>query len=269
MENFEDDDILGLLASDEKPFKPKVDEEPAAKPAYQNYNNNNNSSYNNGGGYKKYDGNKQFQNKPKKESLWDKKDIKPIKIDMGLMAKTKKTFGFSVHSSKEAVPEEIEEKLINISKVLFSKGYTFRYNGDKEDKTALKIVDLPNSKVDCFLPWKKYNEEFTGAILNYPIETAYGIGVNNHKIFMDLGPSIRAILSRDVHICLGKECTEPLDIMLMYNLDGTEVLSKTTDYKKLGNTNFYIRICSESNIPVYNFNKAESVTRLIEFLKAH
>lgn len=227
------DDILDLLDSNEKPFT------------------------------------EQKEKKPKKVNLWDNENITPIKIDVGLFAKIKKTFAFANFSNKEPIDSDLEDKLVNIAKVLFSKGYTYRYNGDKDDTAAIKMASLLNAKIDVYLPWKKFNEDIALPLMACPNEVGYGIGFKYHKTFMKLPPSIRAITSRDSNILLGVTGTEPVDILLVYNLDGSESITKTTDYKKMGNTVYPIRIAAEANIPVYNIKNEESINRLINFIKSH
>jgi hypothetical protein len=241
------DDIFDMLESDEKAFQ-----QPAAQTQQETKNTYTNNF-----------------NKPKKVSLWDSEDIKPVKISVSDMSRSKKTFGVFLHSVKEPLSPEMEERFINFAKALFTKGYTFRYNGDKSDQLALKIVALPNSKVDCYLPWKKYNEEFMNPVTMSPSEKAYGIAFNSHGRFMKLPPSVRAILSRDIHVMLGKDCNDPLNIALIYNLDGSETVDKKTDYKQQGNTTFVLRVTGESDIPVFNLKTDNSTQRLIEFIKAH
>lgn len=244
----DDEDLLGLMESDEKPKATSYE-----KPA-NTYNNNNN-------GYVKKDG-------EKKKSLWDRDDIKPVKPDLGSFKKNKKTFAITVHG-QEAVPLEQHESVIKIAKVLFSKGYTFRYNGDKNNPLGMAIVNLENSRTDIFLPWKNFNSDFNKPLKAYPTEVAYGIALNNHIKFKEFKPSIRAVFSSNVHVMLGAECTEPLDLLIAYNLDGSEVLTAKPDYKKLGNTTFFLKICNECNIPVYNIKKEDAVKRIVEFIKEH
>jgi hypothetical protein len=236
------DELYDMLESGDKPFQQQAPKQE----------------------YRKFD-----SNRPKKVSLWDKVDFTPIKINLDSLKRTKKTFSFFTNNSKEALPEDVQDKILKIARVLFGKGYTFRYNGDKQDALGLKIVEIPDSKVECYLPWKKFNEEFTNPVMSAPSEKGYGVAINNHSKFLVLPPAVRAILAREAHVILGTECTDPLDIAIMYNLDGSEVVDKTTDYKKQGNTTFPIKILNESDIPVFNFKSNTSIDRLIDFIKIH
>lgn len=258
----EDDLLMDLMDSDEKPNLEKVEEEKPKQ--YNNYNNNNNNgnrSYNNNNGGFKKDG-------EKKKSLWDREDIKPVKVDLSNFKKTKKTFSVATHG-QEAVPLEQYETIIKLAKVLFTKGYCFRYNGDKNNPLALAILNLENSKSEIFLPWKSFNDEFNKPVKAYPSEEAYGIALNNHIKFKEFKPATRAVFSSNIHVMLGAECKEPLDLLLVHNLDGSEVLAQKPDYKKLGNSAFFLKICNECNIPVYNIAKDDCVKRLAEFIKEH
>ncbi len=242
------DDIFEMLESGDKPFQQPTAQQQEQRPSYQNNN---------------------FSNRPKKVTLWDSTDIKPYKIELSELKRTKKTFGVFLHSTKDSIPKDMEERFVNFAKALFTKGYTFRYNGDKNDKISLAIIALPNSKVDCYLPWKKYNEEFVNPVTISPSEKAYGIAFNSHGKFMKLPSSVRAILSRDVHVVLGKDCNDPIDIALIYNLDGSEMVDRKTDYKQQGNTTFILKVTADSDIPVFNLKSDGSTQRLIEFIKTH
>lgn len=236
------EDVLDMLGLEDKPFQ-------VHKPAPQN------------NGYKDYN-----KDRPKKISLWDKTDFKAYKFDTAAFKPTK-TFAIFTHNAKEALPEDVQDNVIKIARVLFAKGFTFRYNGDKGDTLQIKIVDLPESKVDCYLPWKKFNEEFTNPKMVSPTETAYNAAFSNHTKFLDLSPAVRAILSRDVHVITGEACDEPLNLVLMYNKDGSEVIDKKSDFKMQGNTVFPMRICNELNIPLFNIKASVSFQRLVEYIK--
>ena len=236
------DDIYDMMETGEKPFQ---QQQQAPKPEWKKYDNN----------------------RPKKVSLWDKTDFTPQSIKLNELARTKKTFSLFTNNVKETIPADVQDKILKISRVLFTKGYTFRFNGDKQDLTVAKILEMPECKIESYLPWKKFNEELTNPLVVSPSEKSYSIAINNHTKFMAVPPAVRAILAREVHVILGTECNNPLDIAIIYNLDGSEVVTKGTDYKSQGNTTFPIKILNECDIPVFNFKSNTSVDRLIEHIK--
>ena len=260
------DDFLDIMDSDTAVSsydKPKQEEKPAyEKPAYNN----------NGGGYNKGNFN---SNAPKKENLWDKKEFTPLKIDVANFKRTKKTFSIATHGREEMSVEDID-KIVKIAKVLFTTGYTFRYSADKRDMVGSAVAKLENAKLDVYLPFKAFNKEMNNPLKFAPTITAYGIAANNHKLFnpnpsrpdMVLAPAGRAVFANKVHLMLGDNCLDPLDIMIIHSKAGDEVLTKQTDYKALGDTSFFMRICNESNIRLYNVSKDESIKKFSEYLRS-
>ena len=260
------DDILDIMGSDtavSEYEKPKQQEQ-----AKSNYNNNNN-------GYNNYNKGGYNSNKPKKENLWEKNTFNPIKIDVPNFKRTKKTFAIATHGREELSVVDID-KFVKIAKVLFTKGYTFRWTGDKKDLVGTAIIKLENAVVDVYLPWKKFNEDMNSPVKTSPTAYAYGVAANNHKLFnpnpskpeMQLAPAARAIFANRVHVMLGDNCLDPLDIILIHTASGDEVITRETNYKALGDTAFYIRICNESNIRLYNISKDESIKKFSEYLKS-
>jgi len=264
------DDILDLLESNEKPsfqnegnsaekpateWKPKSDWKPRGewKP---------NSNYS-GGTRKPF------------VSLWNKKDFTPKEIKISELTR-KKAF-MVVIANKTSLPDNINKLLVNMSLMLSKAGYTFRCNADKNDVVQLTILNKikeegdaakGDPKFEVYLPWAKFNEDIEKPTMTYPNEAGYSIAVNMHNTFYDQKESVRAIISRDVHMSLGTTGTEAVEFMVIYTECGSESIGQHPDYRKLGNATFYIKLAEKANIPVFNVKNPESIKRLSEFIKS-
>lgn len=230
-----EDELFDLLDSDDKPFK-EQEKEPASK--------------------------------PKKENLWEKTDFKPLKVDPSTFSKSGKSFTISYNTQAGELSSDVREKLTEVAKVLKTKGYRFRSCADGKDQLNKDIIGLEGIKVDTYLPWKKFNLDATNTIRFNPTEKAYSIAFNSHKVFMKLPPAVRAILSSQVHCLLGKECNDPVDLMITYTNCGSEAITKNMDYKTTGSVTFLLKVCGDSNIPVFNLKKDDFMTRFVEFIKS-
>ena len=238
-----EEDLLDLLGSDEKPFQTSESKTQERKP----YNGGN--------------------DKPKQENYWDKEDIAPVKIDANKFVKTDKTFSVATYTGTEKLPSDVKEKIVEIAKVLLTKGYKFRHYGAADDDLQNEIIDIEIGSKETYLPWKKFNANITRPILSLGTGKAYGIALNSHKVYMKLPPAVRAVLANQVHVMLGKDCTDPLDLLISYTKCGSEHISKNMDYKITGSLTFFLSVCGESNIPVFNLKNEDCIKRISEFLK--
>lgn len=228
------DDLLDLLESDDKPFAKEQETKPQER----------------------------YTEKKDKINLWEDIDIKPIKVDTTELHSVGKTFTFVAFGADDNTA--IAEKISEISKVLLNKGFIFRYNGDN-NKVYNKILDIDLSKVEMYIPWKKFNTD-VNAKMSKPEAVAYHHAAEYHKGFKKLPNSVRAILARDVHVLLGESCKNPVRFLLCYSPDGAETI-KTLKFATTGNISFSISICDLIGIPVFNLKNDDALSRLSEYLK--
>lgn len=228
------DELFDLLDSDDKPF---------AKQA------------------------KTTESSDKKENLWEKEDFKPLKLDPSKFTKSGKKFAISYNVPDGELSSEIQDKLVEVAKILVAKGYTYRTSSDGKEPVNKAILELDNVKPETYLPWKKFNTDAQNLISYMPTEKAYSIAMNSHKVFMKLPPAVRAILSSQVHCLLGNECVEPVDLMITYTNCGSEAIVKNMDFKITGSVTFLLKVCGDANIPVFNLKTDNFTTRLSEFIK--
>lgn len=206
-------------------------------------------------------------NKPK-ENLWDKKDIKPIELDVANFKKEKKTFMLCLHG-REEISLEDRETIIKVVKIMFSKGYTLRSDGDFKNEIIKSISKLENAKIEYYLPFKKFSPEINKPIRFSPSIVAYGITVGKHKTFFNLPSAVRAIIANRIHLLLGADCKKPVDLVIGFNNQGDEVITKDTNFKGIGDLGFIINVANKSNIKVYNLKKEGTISKLSEVLKSN
>jgi hypothetical protein len=210
-------------------------------------------------------------NKDKKEvNLWSSTDIKKVEIDVSKFKKTKKTFAIVAYNGKDSLPDEAKEMLDKICSYLFAKGYKLRVNGDTRSSYTIDYSKTSKDKLEVYLPWKKFNPDLAdSAVITSSNEKGYGIALTTRNKFLELPDAARALVANNVHLVLGKECDEPLDLLLVYNKNGSEVLpEKKVDYDMLGYTAYFMKLAEAANIPVFNIKKSDVIDRLSKLLKS-
>jgi len=241
-----EDDLLALLESDEKPFPvTETKSSETEKPSYEKK--------------ERYTGNKN------KINLWEDTDIEGVKLERSNFNPLGKYFTILFHKGEDGIPPEIEEKFVEISKLLMAKGFMFRYNGDSEPFTN-KVLDIDLGRVEMYLPWKSFNTTIN-AKMPKPNEKAYHAAAYYHKAFKKLPNTVRAIISRDVHVLLGENVDNPIKLLLCYSPDGAESI-KDIDYKKTGNISFSITIADTLDIPIFNLGNSGALSRMVEYIKS-
>jgi hypothetical protein len=206
------------------------------------------------------------RNQPKKESLWDKTNIVPVKIDVTTFNKTGKTFSIVLPNQNTKIPDSVLEKMKELSKVLSQRGYTYRHLGAYDDVVQNEITSVAGIKVESYRPWKKFNPNIIPANPELT-EKSYGIAVNSHRAFATLPSPVRAILATNVQLLLGRDCNNPLDLLITYSECGSEALGKNVDYKILKNLTFMYKVCEDSNIPVFNLKNDDAIQRIATYTK--
>lgn len=203
-----------------------------------------------------------------KPNLWEKTEFKLVRFDVEKFKKSGKSFAIFLSGKDTDVPADVKEKIIKVARALILKGYTYRTSGGANDTINAEVVAIENSNTEYYLPWKSYNKNAPKPVLRYPTELGYQFAFSNHKAFPKLPPAIRALLASHVHVLLGKECDNPLDLIIVYSPKGDEVINKDTEYKSAGNTVFPIKIASNCNISVFNIQREDTVNRLVEYIKS-
>lgn len=233
------DDILGdiddVMASNQE----ESEKEPETKPQYGGGNR---------GGAKK----KRFD--PFKDS------VEPIEVNRESLKRFDRTFTIAGE-----FPEDIATLLDRIAEKLYAKGFTFRYSGDTRSKSATSVYQITKERCEIYLPWKKYNQSVEATVA-YPKDKAYQIAANYHGKINDMSGTVKGFIAREAHMVLGEKLDTPLSILICYSEDGAEV-SKGMDFKKNSKTAFFIKMCEDLDIPVFNLRNGDAKDRLIDYIK--
>lgn len=191
-----------------------------------------------------------------------KDDIEPLSADVFSFKRDVKTFYFlSTHD----ISEDIHNMATTLSSKLIELGYVFRYSGDTRSKTESAIFTIAKNKSEVYLPWKKFNLNVKPTVAR-PKDYAYKHAAIYHKKINDMSPTVKNFLARSIHIMLGEDLLTPLTFLICYSEDGAE-LSKDIDYKNNVTTGFFIKVCEDLDIPVFNLKNVDAKKRLVEYLK--
>ena len=212
--------------------------------------------------------NKDFKKKPS-VNMYEVETITSKKIDTDSFEKVGKSF--AVHTFE--ADEDTIKKLVVVATILVEQGFVFRHNGRNDDKLQNKILEIDNINVEHYLPYKAYNSDIPKSIIvnYYELPFNYAAELYGQK-FNDLKKGSKAIYANQVQTLLGKECNNPVDMLLCYSPDGSErppvyEKGKKYDYSKLGSLNFYLRVADVTGISVYNFKNSESIQSLVKLIK--
>jgi len=195
-----------------------------------------------------------------KVDLWQA-HIAPVAVDKETLLRFNRMFTVVTHGE---VPGEISLLIEQISKLLLTKGFTFRYDGNNKDTASTKAYQTCKSRCEIYLPWKGFNKDVT-AKLNKPSEKAYGYASGFHGGFNKIPSSVRAIVAHNVHVLLGDECNTPVNLFITYTTDGAEVKADVK-YETTGPVSFFITACDALDIPVFNLKNPTAKERIVEFL---
>lgn len=213
----------------------------------QNYNNYN--KYNN---YKKSD----YKNYKKKEP----KVYTPVKPDPSkFIASPIKTFTIDL---KSIIAGGKEETAVKLAKVLFSKGYAYRSpleikGNESYNNLELEIRRLENANVEGFKVWANMEVEQTQGLkimLEEPTELAYQYAFNYNPHFEKMTDIIKTFMARQMHVYLGKELLQPVNVVITYTKCGSLKLSKTFDFKASGQASGYIKMANELGSSLFNIS---------------
>lgn len=216
--------------------------------------------------------NKDFKKKPT-VNMYEVDTITSKKIDTDSFEKVGRSF--AVHTFE--ADEETMKKILVVANILVEQGFVFRHNGRNDDngmdKLQSKILEIDNIKVEHYLPYAKFNKKVDKSVLvnYYELPFNYAAELYGQK-FNDLKKGSKALYANTVQTLLGKDCNNPVDMLLCFSPDGSErppvyEKGKKYDYTKLGSLNFYLRVADVSGISVYNFKNSDSIQSLVKLIK--
>ena len=232
----EDFDLAEALASG--------GEEPK-KETKSNYNSNNNS---------------------KGPRLYEDKNI-VAKDPSKLKFKTSNYKTFTYYDNGKVTDEKLN-LLKKVATTLFNQGYTYNSSDDTRSKGDEAIRSLPNAKVKLYKLWAKAKgaEQAFQIASETPNRISYEVACGIKKNFLELSDFIRCISARTVQTLLGKDCDEPVSLLLSYTEDGATSFSKGFKIQNAGNLVFPMQIANKCNISICNIGSDKFVDDLKTFL---
>ena len=219
-------------------------EEPK-KETKSNYNSNNNS---------------------KGPRLYEDKNI-VAKDPSKLKFKTSNYKTFTYYDNGKVTDEKLN-LLKKVATTLFNQGYTYNSSDDTRSKGDEAIRSLPNAKVRLYKLWAKANgaSQAFQVASETPNRISYEVACGIKKNFLELSDFIRCISARTVQTLLGKDCDEPVSLLLSYTEDGATSFSKGFKIQNAGNLVFPMQIANKCNISICNIGSDKFVDDLKTFL---
>ena len=205
-------------------------------------------------------------NNSKGPRLYEDKNI-VAKDPSKLKFKTSNYKTFTYYDNGKVTDEKLN-LLKKVATTLFYQGYTYNSSDDTRSKGDEAIRSLPNAKVKLYKLWAKAKgaEQAFQVASETPNRISYEVACGIKKNFLELSDFIRCISARTVQTLLGKDCDEPVSLLLSYTEDGATSFSKGFKIQNAGNLVFPMQIANKCNISICNIGSDKFVDDLKTFL---
>lgn len=205
-------------------------------------------------------------NNSKGPRLYEDKNI-VAKDPSKLKFKTSNYKTFTYYDNGKVTDEKLN-LLKKVATTLFNQGYTYNSSDDTRSKGDETIRSLPNAKVRLYKLWAKAKgaEQAFQVASETPNRISYEVACGIKKNFLELSDFIRCISARTVQTLLGKDCDEPVSLLLSYTEDGATSFSKGFKIQNAGNLVFPMQIANKCNISICNIGSDKFVDDLKTFL---
>lgn len=205
-------------------------------------------------------------NNSKGPRLYEDKNI-VAKDPSKLKFKTSNYKTFTYYDNGKVTDEKLN-LLKKVATTLFNQGYTYNSSDDTRSKGDEAIRSLPNAKVKLYKLWAKAKgaEQAFQVASETPNRISYEVACGIKKNFLELSDFIRCISARTVQTLLGKDCDEPVSLLLSYTEDGATSFSKGFKIQNAGNLVFPMQIANKCNISICNIGSDKFVDDLKTFL---
>ena len=207
-----------------------------------------------------------YNNNSKGPRLYEDKNI-VAKDPSKLKFKTSNYKTFTYYDNGKVTDEKLN-LLKKVATTLFNQGYTYNSSDDTRSKGDEAIRSLPNAKVRLYKLWAKAKgaEQAFQIASETPNRISYEVACGIKKNFLELSDFIRCISARTVQTLLGKDCDEPVSLLLSYTEDGATSFSKGFKIQNAGNLVFPMQIANKCNISICNIGSDKFVDDLKTFL---
>lgn len=216
-----------------------------------NYQNNNqgsyqgNNNYQGGGGYNRGGGggyNKGGWNNNRKDEVQD--PYRPV----------------CIYVDKD-FPQEVKDKLFDITSKLVNNKITVRYNGDCTDFHN-RANSLDRSKLEVYTPFKGFNDIDTKFYFNSA--TSKHLAQQHFKAYDKIPNVVQSMLARNIRMIFGNKNDSPSMCVLTWSPDGATKLSEVT--RDTGRGSFFIEVASIYGFSMLNTQDPSTELRLYKGL---
>lgn len=165
-------------------------------------------------------------------------------------------------------PKDVTALMLRTSTRLCLRGWTLRTGGapgaDQAFISGLQFVrsERNPNRLELYLPWAGFSG-FTEATLTEPTERAREIAAQYHPGWPYLKRGVKSLIARNVHQVLGRECDDPVLMIVCWTPDGSlDGKSRTS-----GGTGMALRVATgeAQNALVFNLALAEHRERVESF----
>jgi hypothetical protein len=145
--------------------------------------------------------------------------------------------------------------MCHLGQALARQGWLLRSGGAEGADEAFvlgsesDLIDFkgPGGDVQIFLPWPTFQGwqdrgRVEGRIFDEPSDEAYEIAAEYHPAWNYLKPGARKLHARNMHIMLGWELDDPVELVICW----------TPDAKITGGTGQALRVAADLEVPVWN-----------------
>ena len=145
--------------------------------------------------------------------------------------------------------------MTRLAERLAADGWTCRTGGARGADQA--FMNGAGEQVELYLPWPRFNglEHIKRVKLTSPTLEAYDIARLLHRAWQHRAWNARALHGRNVHLVLGVQCKEPVDMLVCWTPDGAIEFEDTDP--ETGGTGMAIRVARQWRVPVRNLQRAD------------
>lgn len=165
-----------------------------------------------------------------------------------------------VVTTNQNAPGDVAERIRRTALVLQKNGFTARLDGMEGVSDLLKNVVNDN---EMYIPWKNFRDINSKHSYNSPSNMS--IAKIFHGNFDAMKDTVKAFLSKNVRMVLGKDIKSSCMFVITWTEDGCE--SDKERSQRTGNMSHVIGMATAMRIPVFNFQKEDAESRLFGWLE--
>lgn len=161
---------------------------------------------------------------------------------------------------------EIKSRMIRlIERVVVSKKYIVRINGDDKDFVNTLTSNFPSDQIEIYVPWRNFNEFETKHYYN---DEEHKILAKRHfPVWETVSDVVKAFLCRNVRMVHGDKNNSCLRGLITWSPDGASILGEIT--RETGKASHILKVATTANVPCFNLQAPTSMKQLATQLQIH